>query len=47
MAANAAYRYIRFNTIRSLGCVIAVAWAVCVWAELSGVAAQFQHHALL
>jgi predicted metal-binding membrane protein len=32
--------------IRVLGCVIAAAWAVCVWAELSGKAAQLHHHAL-
>jgi predicted metal-binding membrane protein len=45
MAANAAYR-LRFNTIGLLGCVIATAWAVCLWAELSGNAAQLHHHAL-
>jgi len=32
--------------IRIIGCAIAVAWAVCVWAELSGFAAQLHHHAL-
>jgi predicted metal-binding membrane protein len=46
MAANAAYRYVRVNTIAILGSVIAVAWAVCVWVELSGNAAQLHHHAL-
>lgn len=46
MAANAAHRYVGFNTIGILGCVIAAAWAVCVWAELSGNAAQLHHHAL-
>jgi hypothetical protein len=40
MGANAAHRYVGFNTIGILGCVIAGAWAVCVWAELSGNAAQ-------
>jgi predicted metal-binding membrane protein len=46
MGANAAHRYVGFNTIGILGCVIAGAWAVCVWAELSGNAAQLHHHAL-
>jgi predicted metal-binding membrane protein len=46
MAANAAYRYVRFNTIGVLGGVIAAAWAVCAWAEWSGMAAQLHHHAL-
>jgi predicted metal-binding membrane protein len=46
MAANAAYRFARFNTVAILGCVIAVAWLLCAWAELSGTAAQLHHHAL-
>jgi predicted metal-binding membrane protein len=46
MAASAAHRYVGFNTIGILGCVIAAAWAVCVWADLSGNAAQLHHHAL-
>jgi predicted metal-binding membrane protein len=29
-----------------LGTAIAFAWLVCAWAELSGAAAQFHHHAL-
>jgi predicted metal-binding membrane protein len=46
MAANAAQRLPRFNTLGLLGGVIATAWAVCVWAELSGNGARFHHHAL-
>jgi predicted metal-binding membrane protein len=46
MAANVAYRHARFNVIGVLGCVIAAAWAVCLWAELTGYAAQLHHHAL-
>jgi len=46
MVANAAYRLVRSNTLGMLGSVIAIAWAVCVWAELSGNAAQLHHHAL-
>lgn len=46
MAANAARRYPRFNTIAALGCVIAAAWAICVWAEANGYAARLHHHAL-
>ena len=46
MAANAAHRSVRFNAIGVLGCVIVAAWAVCVWAELSGNAALLHHHAL-
>jgi predicted metal-binding membrane protein len=46
MAASAAYRYVRFNAIGILGAVIAAAWAVCIWAERSGYAAQLHHHAL-
>ncbi|HVR47212.1 MAG TPA: DUF2182 domain-containing protein [Candidatus Binatia bacterium] len=46
MAANAAYRYVRFSTIGVLGCAIVAAWAVCVWAEMSGNAAHVHHHAL-
>ncbi|HYL27144.1 MAG TPA: DUF2182 domain-containing protein [Candidatus Nitrosotalea sp.] len=45
MAANAARR-VRFSTIGLLGCAIAAAWAVCLWAERSGYAAQLHHHAL-
>jgi len=46
MAAHAAHRFGRFNTIGVLGCAIAAAWAVCVWAEVTGYAAQLHHHAL-
>jgi predicted metal-binding membrane protein len=46
MASSAAYRSVRFNTVGVLGCVIAVAWGVCIWAELSGNAAQLHHDAL-
>ncbi len=46
MAANAAHRHVRLNTINILGCVIAAAWAVCAWVELSGNAARIHHHAL-
>src|ERR1700729_798190 len=46
MAAQTTHRSARFNTIAVLGCVIAAAWAVCAWAEFSGVAAQIHHHAL-
>jgi hypothetical protein len=34
---------------RTLGILLAVilaAWGLCAWAELSGVAARFHHHAL-
>lgn len=34
------------RTVGILVAAIVVAWGVCVWAELSGVAAQFHHHAL-
>jgi predicted metal-binding membrane protein len=46
VAANAASRYVRFSTIGFLGCAIVAAWAVCVWAEMSGNAAHVHHHAL-
>ncbi len=46
MAVTAATRFVRFNTVGILGCAIAVAWAVCVWAELSGNAAPLHHDAL-
>jgi predicted metal-binding membrane protein len=46
MAAKAAHRHMRVNAIGILGCVIAAAWAVCVWAERSGNAAPLHHHAL-
>src|SRR5579863_721742 len=45
MAATAALR-VRFNTIGLLGCAIAAAWVVCLWAELSGYAGHLHHHAL-
>jgi len=35
-----------FRTIGILLAAILAAWGICVWAELSGVAAQFHHHAL-
>jgi predicted metal-binding membrane protein len=44
--AGAPQRYAYVNTIGVLSCAIAAAWAVCVWAELSGNAAQLHHHAL-
>jgi predicted metal-binding membrane protein len=34
------------RTIGILLAAILAAWGVCVWAELSGIAAQFHHHAL-
>ena len=34
------------HTIGMLFAVIAAAWVVCAWTELSGNAAQFHHHAL-
>ncbi|MBV8532151.1 MAG: DUF2182 domain-containing protein [Candidatus Eremiobacteraeota bacterium] len=46
MAAKAARRPTRFNTIGGLGFAIVGAWAVCVWAERNGAAAQLHHHAL-
>jgi predicted metal-binding membrane protein len=46
MAANAALRFARFNTIGVLGAVIVAAWVVCVWAELAGVSTQLHHDAL-
>ncbi len=46
MAASAARPNVRFDPIAILGCGIAVAWAVCIWAELSGNAARFHHHTL-
>ncbi|MBV9333052.1 MAG: DUF2182 domain-containing protein, partial [Candidatus Eremiobacteraeota bacterium] len=46
MATNVAHRYFRINAIGVLGCVIAAAWAMCAWVELSGNAAQLHHHAL-
>jgi predicted metal-binding membrane protein len=46
MAASAASRYLRFNTIGLLGCAIAAAWGACVWAELTGTAGQLHHHVL-
>ena len=46
MAANAAHHSTRVNTIAVLGCVVAAAWAVCAWAEFTGIAAQLHHHAL-
>lgn len=46
MTASAVSRHTAFSTIGLLGFVIALAWAVCLWAELSGTAAQLHHHAL-
>lgn len=46
MAVTAARRLARLNTIGILGCVIAAAWIVCAWAEISGTAPQLHHHAL-
>ncbi len=46
MAAHTTHRHARVSTFAVLGCVIAAAWAVCAWAEFSGIAAQLHHHAL-
>ena len=46
MAANAEPRYVRFNAIAVVGSIIAAAWAICAWVELTGNAAQLHHHAL-
>jgi predicted metal-binding membrane protein len=46
MAANAARRWVRFNVLGVLACIIAGAWMVCAWAELSGAAGTLHHHAL-
>lgn len=46
MAARAAATHTRFNVIGFLACVIAGAWAICAWAEISGAAAPLHHHAL-
>jgi predicted metal-binding membrane protein len=46
VATNAAQRNLRFNAITILACIIAGAWAVCVWVELTGNAAQLHHHTL-
>lgn len=46
MAVSVARRYVRLNTRALLGCAIALAWAVAIWAELSGNAAQLHHHEL-
>jgi predicted metal-binding membrane protein len=46
MAASAARRSVGFNPIGILVCAIALAWAVCAWAEWSGLAARLHHHAL-
>jgi len=46
MAVSAASRFVRINTIGILGCAIAIAWSVCLWAELRGIAAPFHHDAL-
>ena len=34
------------STLWVLGSAVTAAWGICVWAELSGAAAQFHHHAL-
>jgi len=44
MATNAAHWYRRFHAIGFLGCVVAVAWLVSAWVELSGNAVQLHHH---
>ena len=41
-----AHRLARFNAVTLLAGAIAAAWAFCLWAELSGNAAQFHHDAL-
>ena len=34
------------SAVVALGVVIGAAWIVCIWAEMSGAAAQVHHHAL-
>lgn len=46
MATNAAHRHRRFDAIGLLVCVIAAAWLMSAWVELSGNAAQLHHHAV-
>jgi predicted metal-binding membrane protein len=41
--------FFQMGFVRTIGVLLAVilaAWGLCAWAELSGVAAQFHHHAL-
>ncbi|MBV8371912.1 MAG: DUF2182 domain-containing protein [Candidatus Eremiobacteraeota bacterium] len=44
--AVAASRRASYTWLAILGTVIAVAWIACIWAERSGIAAAFHHHAL-
>ncbi len=46
MAESAVPRFARVSAMWVLVCAIAAAWAVCAWAESSGVAAQLHHHTL-
>ena len=46
MAVKAASRSAAPNTVGILAVVIATAWGVCAWAELSGFASRLHHHAL-
>ena len=47
MAVSVAGRSVRPNTMGLAGLAsIALAWAVSIWVELSGNAAQLHHHAL-
>src|ERR1700687_669725 len=41
--------FFQMGYVRTVGILLAAilaAWGLCAWAELSGVAAQFHHHAL-
>ncbi len=46
MAGIVVTRDARSNAMVVLVCAIAAAWALCAWAEHSGLAAQLHHHAL-
>ena len=46
MATNAVQRHRRFNAIGFLVGVIAAAWLISAWVELSGNAALLHHHAV-
>lgn len=46
MSAIVSQRHAPWRTMGLLCAVIGAAWVVCAWAELSGNAARFHHHAL-
>lgn len=49
MVATAVRDAFQLGYVRTLGVLLAAilaAWGLCIWAELSGTAAQFHHHAL-